>query len=162
MARNSLTYIPGSRDHRTQFWKGAIQGPFHQCLVAIGPVVSEEMIKIRNVDGRKAMAIAHMAWRVKKGCTRLASASDKVYQLLAHGWWFSLGTPASSTTKTDRHDTTEILLSGVKHQVHSQNPLFSTKTFYLYLINDITEISLKVALNTINLTLYQYLIMMVY
>ena len=47
-------------------------------------------------------------------------------------------------------------------QVHSQNPLFTTKTFYLYLINDITEIALKVALNTINLTLCQYLIMMVY
>ena len=25
----------------------------------------------------------------KKGCTRLATASDKVYQLLAHGRWFS-------------------------------------------------------------------------
>ena len=35
-----------SRDHRTQFWKGAIQGPFHQSLVAIGPVVSEEKIKM--------------------------------------------------------------------------------------------------------------------
>jgi hypothetical protein len=34
----------GSRDHLTQFWKGAIQGPFHQSLVAIGPVVSEEKI----------------------------------------------------------------------------------------------------------------------
>jgi hypothetical protein len=29
----------------------------------------------------------------KKGCIRLAAASDKVYQLLAHGWWFSPGTP---------------------------------------------------------------------
>jgi hypothetical protein len=28
----------------------------------------------------------------------------------AHGRWFSPGTPASSTTKTDRHDITEILL----------------------------------------------------
>jgi hypothetical protein len=37
-------------------------------------------------------------------------ASDKVYQLLAHGRWFSPGTPASSTTKTGRHDITEILL----------------------------------------------------
>jgi len=46
----------------------------------------------------------------KKGCTRLAAASEKVYQLLAHGWWFSLGTPASSTTKTGRHDIAEILL----------------------------------------------------
>jgi hypothetical protein len=26
------------------------------------------------------------------------------------GQWFSLGTPVSSTNKTDRHDTTEILL----------------------------------------------------
>jgi hypothetical protein len=38
------------------------------------------------------------------------SASDKVYQLLAHGLWFSPGTPASSTTKTGRHDIAEILL----------------------------------------------------
>jgi hypothetical protein len=33
--------------------------------------------------------------------------SYKVYQLLAHGRWFS---PASSTTKTGRHDISEILL----------------------------------------------------
>ena len=44
--------LVGSQDHRTQFWKGAIQGPFHQSLVAIGPVVSEEKIKMWNVDGR--------------------------------------------------------------------------------------------------------------
>jgi hypothetical protein len=50
----------------------------------------------------------------KKGCTRLAAASDKVYQLLAHGRWFSPGTPASFTTKTGRHDIAEILLSDVK------------------------------------------------
>jgi hypothetical protein len=30
--------------------------------------------------------------------------------LLAHGRWFSLGTPASSTTKTGHHDIAEILL----------------------------------------------------
>jgi hypothetical protein len=36
--------LVGSRDHLTQFWKGAIQGPFHQSLVAIGPVVSKEKI----------------------------------------------------------------------------------------------------------------------
>ena len=49
----------------------------------------------------------------KKGCTRLAAASDKVYQLLAHGRWFSPGTLASSTTKTGRHDIAEILLKVV-------------------------------------------------
>ena len=36
--------LVGNRDHRTQFWKGAIQGPFHQSVVAIGTVVSEEKI----------------------------------------------------------------------------------------------------------------------
>jgi hypothetical protein len=30
--------------------------------------------------------------------------------LFAHGQWFSLGTPASSTIKTGRHDIAEILL----------------------------------------------------
>ena len=45
-----------------------------------------------------------------KRCTRLAAASDKVYQLLAQGRWFSPGTPASSTTKTGRYDRAEILL----------------------------------------------------
>jgi len=48
--------------------------------------------------------------KLEKGCTRLAAASDKVYQLLSHGWWLSLGTPASSTTKTGRHDIIQILL----------------------------------------------------
>jgi hypothetical protein len=49
-------------------------------------------------------------YRLQKGCTRLAVASDQVYQLLAYGRWFSPGTPASSTTKTGRHDIAEILL----------------------------------------------------
>jgi hypothetical protein len=38
--------LVGSRDHQTQFWKGAIQGPFHQSSVQIGPVASEELIKM--------------------------------------------------------------------------------------------------------------------
>ena len=60
--------------------------------------------------------ITNTAWvhvrlcNYKKWCTRLAGASDKVYQLLAHGRWFSPGTPASSTTKTGRDDVAEILL----------------------------------------------------
>ena len=35
---------------------------------------------------------------------------DKVCQWLAADWWFSPGTPVSSTNKTDRHDITEKLL----------------------------------------------------
>jgi hypothetical protein len=46
----------------------------------------------------------------KKGCTWLAAASDEVYQLLAHCQWFSPGTPASSTTKTGRHDIAEMVI----------------------------------------------------
>jgi hypothetical protein len=67
--------------------------------------------------------ITNTAWvrprlyKLQKGCTRLAAASDKAYQLLAHGRWFSPGTPASSTTKTGRHDIAEILLKvALKHQ----------------------------------------------
>jgi hypothetical protein len=48
--------------------------------------------------------------KLQKGCTRLAAARDKVYQLLAHGRWFSPCTPTSSTTKTGRRDIAEILL----------------------------------------------------
>ena len=60
--------------------------------------------------------ITNTAWvraqlcKLQKGCTRLAAASDKVYQLLAQGRWFSPGTPASSTSKTGHHDIAEILL----------------------------------------------------
>jgi hypothetical protein len=58
----------------------------------------------------------------KKGCTRFTAASDKVYQLLAHGWWFSPGTPDPSTTKTGRHEIAEILLKvalNTKNQIKS-------------------------------------------
>jgi hypothetical protein len=46
----------------------------------------------------------------KNGFTQLTAASDKRYQLLAHGRWFSPDTPVSSNTKTGRHDIAEILL----------------------------------------------------
>ena len=61
----------------------------------------------------------------KKGCTRLATPSDKFYQLLAHGRWFSLCTPASSTTKTGCHDIAE---SGTKHQKRNKNHFMQTNT----------------------------------
>jgi hypothetical protein len=58
---------------------------------------------------------------LQKGCTQLAAASDKVYQLLAHGRWFSPGTLASSTTKIGHHDIAEILLKvALKHQKSNQ------------------------------------------
>ena len=79
--------------------------------------------------------IPNTAWvrarlcKLQKGCIRLAAASDKVYQLLAHGRWFSPGIPASSTTKTGRrHDIAEILL---KVALHTINQIKST-IFQLY------------------------------
>jgi hypothetical protein len=46
----------------------------------------------------------------------------RYYQLLAHGRWFSPGTPASSTTETVCHDIVEILLKTVlKHQQIKSN-----------------------------------------
>jgi len=59
----------------------------------------------------------------KKGCTRLAAASDQVYQLLAHGWWFSPDTTASSTPKTGRHDIAEILLKEALNIKNEQNQI---------------------------------------
>jgi len=62
------------------------------------------------------MPITNAEWvrarlcKLQKRCTRLAAASDIAYHLLALGRWFSPGTPASSTTKTGRHDMAEILL----------------------------------------------------
>ena len=76
----------------------------------------------------------------KKGCTRLAAASDKVYQLLANGWWFSLGTPASSTTKTGRHEIAEILLKvalNTKNKNENQWRVCTDYTFYLSFIYNI-------------------------
>jgi hypothetical protein len=67
--------------------------------------------------------------------TRSRGASDKVYQLLAHGRWFSPGTPASSTTKTGRHDIAEIVLKvALKHQksISQSNMLSRALLEWLY------------------------------
>jgi hypothetical protein len=62
--------------------------------------------------------------------------SDKDYQLLAHGQWFSPGTLASSITKTGRHDIAEILLKvalNTKNQIKSLSqrwPLNTGLTVY--------------------------------
>ena len=62
------------------------------------------------------------------------SASDTVYQLLAHGLWFSPGTPASSTTKTGRHDIADILLNVALNTIKSNQ-----KYFVLYLFNTLAS-----------------------
>ena len=70
--------------------------------------------------------------KLQKGCTRLAAASDKAYQLLAHGRWFSPGTSASSTTKTGRHDVVEILL---KVALNTKNQSIQLVTLLQIMLN---------------------------
>ena len=52
------------------------------------------------------------------------------------GWWFSPGTPASSTTKTGRHDIAEILLKvALDTKIHSNSKLVNlvyVLTFIMY------------------------------
>ena len=52
--------------------------------------------------------------------------------MLAHGRWFSPGSPASSTTKTGRHDIAEILLKvalNIKNQIKCPNNVVSLFSF---------------------------------
>ena len=85
-----------------------------QCIVSQGPggSMSQEV----GLPNNSYKPITNTAWvrtrlcKLQNWCIRLAVASDKVYQLLAHGRWFSLGTPSSSTSKAVRHDIAEILL----------------------------------------------------
>ena len=62
----------------------------------------------------------------------------KVYQLLAHGRWFSLGTPASSTTKTGCHDIAEILLKV------ALNTINQIKYIYIYIVHLLQDHMLKI------------------
>jgi hypothetical protein len=55
---------------------------------------------------------------------QLTAASDKIYQLLANGRWFSQGTPSSSTTKIGRNDIAEILLKvALQKKINNANNL---------------------------------------
>ena len=88
--------------------------------------------------------ITNTAWvraqlcKLQKGCTRLAAASDKVDLLLAHGRWFSPGTPASSTTKAGRHDIVEILL-----KVALNTNIKSNQTYTIFSINLVSLVTLR-------------------
>ena len=85
------------------------------------------MSQVVGLPNNSYMPITNTAWvcarlcKLQKGCTRFAAASDKVYQLFVHGWWFSPGTLASSTTKIGCHDIAKILLKvALKHQKSNQ------------------------------------------
>jgi hypothetical protein len=61
-------------------------------------------------------------WITKKG---VLDSQPQVYQLLAHGRWFSTSTSTSSTTITGRHDIAELLLKvalSTINQIIKSNP----------------------------------------
>ena len=82
------------------------------------------MSYVVRLPSNSCKPITNTAWvrarlcKFQKGCNRLAVASDKVHQLLAHGRWFSPGTLASSTTKTGRYDIAEILLNVASNTIN--------------------------------------------
>jgi hypothetical protein len=85
--------------------------------------------------------ITNTAWvrvrfcKLQIGCTRREAASDKVYQLFAHGRWFTPGSSVSSTTKTGRHDIVEILLKAALNtinQIKSQQTNWLFRTIFVF------------------------------
>jgi len=83
--------------------------------------------------------------KLQKGCTRLAPASEKAYQLLVHGRWFCPGTPVSSTTKTGRHDIDEILLkvalttiNQIKSNLHGEE--YSIQHYVIIFVSDFRHV----------------------
>ena len=73
----------------------------------------------------------------EKGALNSQPQVIKVYQLLAHGRWFSPGSPASSTTKTGRHDIAEILLKVALNTINQS--IFQCFNIELYVLYDIIQ-----------------------
>ena len=71
--------------------------------------------------------------KLQKRCTRLAS--DKVYQLLVHGRWFSPGTPASSIINTGRHDIAGTSMKVALNTKNQNQIILHIKRYTDWLIN---------------------------
>ena len=105
----------------------------HRPLITVYKGPGGSMSQVVGLPNNSYKPITNTAWvrarlgKLQKWCTRLAVASDKAYQLLAYGRWFSPGTPAASTTKTGRHDISEILL---KVALNTKNLIKSIITVY--------------------------------
>jgi hypothetical protein len=59
------------------------------------------------------------------------------------GQWFSGGTTVSSTNKTDHHDITEILLSGVKHHKSNLGVKTPREQYFCYIMARTSFISMR-------------------
>jgi hypothetical protein len=51
------------------------------------------------------------------------------------GWWFSLGTPVSSTNKTNCHDITEILNDNSFHKTGLLESTYQFLKFIIFVIS---------------------------
>ena len=66
---------------------------------------------------------------------RANPAHGKVYSIHHHmiiiqnGWWFSQGTPVSTTNKTDNHDITEVMLKMALNSITLTPPLVMFVTY---------------------------------
>ena len=96
---------------------------------------------------------------IRVRCTTLC---DKVCQWLAAGWWFSPGTPVSSTNKTDCHNIAEILLKVALNTIKQTNNLLLIQAhvcqscFYLIICaHDICHMSASLY-DDVSLTIMTY------
>ena len=95
--------------------------------------------------------------KLQKWRTRLAATSDKDYQLLTHGRWFSPGTPASSNTKTGRHDIAEILLKVALNTINQSINQSINQYVYKASVNQSGMCLVKSNLPILNVRLFGYL-----
>jgi len=76
-----------------------------------------------DLPNNSCKPITNTAWvsaqlcKLQKGSTRLAAASDKVYQLLAHGRWFSPGTFLSSCNSIKTFDFSTLYTTLAKGKI---------------------------------------------
>ena len=99
------------------------------------------MSQVVGIPSNSYKHITNMAWvrarlcKLQKRCTRLTAASNKAYQLLAHGRWFSPG-----TIKLVAMIQLEILLKvalNTNNQIKSINQNLSMLDQVLFDIQDI-------------------------
>jgi hypothetical protein len=75
---------------------------------------------------------------------------DKVFQWLARGRWFSLGTPVPSTNKSDHHGKTEILLKAALNTISPKIPTKYSNVTCQFVI-PVRDIHLPIPTSTVRL-----------
>jgi hypothetical protein len=106
---NKIIYISVGSTYTTESSNCCLsldKGNNHLGRVTIDLLFNTEMKDFLRSDQH----ISFLTKYLEIKCVKLSINSSKILDSLAHGRWFSPGTPTSSTTKTGRHDIAEILL----------------------------------------------------